>query len=160
MLKLKTHSGFHDLFLKYITFSLNMVRFPFTSITDFFFRNQYTSILVIFKKQITNNSQKTFCLLEILLMIRNEPEIIHSCCSIFNCLCCVVYIIVCSFVLFHFVLVSSVFLLFTTSDYPFGIFIFFLDNKHSHLSYYSLVLLLTIDISSFTFLNKKSLKIP
>ena len=45
-----------------------------------------------------------------------------SCCSIFSFLCSVLYIIVRHFVVFLLIIVLSVFLQFTASDYPFDIF--------------------------------------
>jgi hypothetical protein len=52
-----------------------------------------------------------------------------SCCSIFRFLCGALYIIVCPFVTLRLIIMFSVFLRFTVSDYPYGMFNLLVSTK-------------------------------
>jgi hypothetical protein len=55
-------------------------------------------------------------------------------------LCCVLYIIVCPFVVYLLAIVFSVRFLFTASDYPFLIFTFFIHMIHHFQQYFSYII--------------------
>ena len=62
------------------------------------------------------------------------------CCSSFNCLCRVLYIIVCSYVPFLLAVVLSVHFRLTASDYPFGIFNLLCINNDNAMKYLQLAI--------------------
>jgi len=78
--------------------------------------------------QVCNKSNTTKPLVELLTLPELIPVFLWgSCYSIFSCLCSVLSIIVCPFVLLRLSIVLSV-LLFTAFNYPYGIFKPFLET--------------------------------